>query len=206
MINRNFILIWQSIRSNLEVRTIMLFLAVDAIMSDNIKLIYPQDTEDAMAEYIFDIICTNCREQHSSSVVINRFEKHQLPGSRGEASFLIKCKFCGKDSSINISKFEDYLHNTTNIDPEILNDVKKQRKKRGLMSTPLTKTLLLELDCRGCEITHFHPRNLTLMVELTSGKKMQFQFGDENEWYDYDEDAAEEVFVTDFNSEILKGK
>lgn len=184
----------------------MLFLAVDAIMSDNIKRIYPQDTEDAMAEYIFDIVCTNCREQHSSSVAINRFEKHQVSGSKGEASFLIKCKFCGKESSINLSKFEDYLHNTTNTDPEILNDIKKQRKKRGLKSTTLKNALLLELDCRGCEITHFYSGNLTLMVELTSGKKMQFQFEDENEWYDYDDDAAEEVFVTDFSSEILKGK
>lgn len=176
-------------------------------MSENVKCVYPKDNEKVMAEYIFDITCTNCREPHDVPVSINRFEKHQMPGSRGEASFVMKCKFCGKDVSISMYQFEEVLYNAETRSEEVFSKIKEQRKKKGLRGVDTEKAILLEMDCRGCEINNLDVANITFVAELTSGKKMEFQFeGGENEWYDYDDDAGEEVFIIDFDSQVIKGK
>ncbi|QLL31125.1 hypothetical protein HG536_0A09420 [Torulaspora globosa] len=184
----------------------MLYLAIEATMSDNIKQIYPEDTEQDAAQYTFDLVCTHCREQHSSSVGMNRFEKTEMPGSRGEASFVMRCKFCGSDCSINISSFEQYLYNPAEADPGQIQKMKDIRKKNGIKNVPSESCVLLSLDCRGCEVTQFHPENLNFNAELTSGKQMTFELEDGREWYDYDDDSNEEVTVTDFRGTIIKGK
>lgn len=183
----------------------MLYLAIEASLSDNVKRIYPEDTEQDAAQYTFDIVCTHCREQHNSSVVINRFEKTEMPGSRGEASFVMRCKFCGSDCSINLLSFEQSLYNPSEADSETMQKIKDVRKKHGIKNAAPESCLLLSLDCRGCEVTKFHPENLTFAAELTSGSLMTFQL-DDGEWYDYDDDANEEVSVTEFHGSIIKGK
>lgn len=175
-------------------------------MSENIKCIYPEDTKEAVAQYMFDVVCTHCREEHGSSIVIDRFDKTDMPGSRGEASFVMKCKFCGSDCSIDLLPFEDALHNPTALDSGALDKIKEVRKKHGLKNIPSESCVLLQLDCRGCEVVRFHPGNLTFNAELTSGKLMSFQLEDDAEWYDYDDDANEEVTVTDLQGTIFKGK
>lgn len=184
---------------------IMLYLAIDASMSENIKKIDLEDTEQNAAQYTFDLVCTHCREKHDSSVVINRFEKSEIPGSRGEASFVMRCKFCGSTCSITILSFEQYLYNPVEADPAVVQKIKDLRKKNGIKNVPAESCLLLSLDCRGCEVTQFYPENLTFNVELSSGKTMSFQLED-GEWFDYDDDASEEVTVTDFRGTIIKGK
>ncbi|GCE98070.1 hypothetical protein ZYGM_004755 [Zygosaccharomyces mellis] len=183
----------------------MLYLVVDATLSENIRRIYPQDTELNPAEYSFDLVCTSCREKHDSKVVINRFEKTQLPGSRGEASFVMKCKFCGKEVSIDLNPFEDSMYNDSVEDNrEIIDKAEGQRKKHNLRDIQ-GKSVLLSLDCRGCEVLGFYPDNLTFLAELNSGKTMEFQLED-GELYDYDDDSGEEVTVTEFKSEFVQGK
>lgn len=183
----------------------MLYLIVDATLSENTKRVFPRDTEANAAEYTFDLVCTSCREKHESSVVINRFEKSQLPGSKGEASFVMKCKFCGKEVSIDLNRFEDSLYNDAVEDNRpIIDKAQVQRKKHDLKNVQ-GKSVLLALDCRGCEVIEFRPDNLTFIAELISGSTMEFQLED-GEWYDYDDEAGEEVSVTEFKSEIVKGK
>ncbi|AQZ13355.1 YCR090C [Zygosaccharomyces parabailii] len=181
----------------------MLYLVINATLSENIKRIFPRDVEESAAEYTFDLLCTSCREKHESPVVINRFEKHQIPGSKGEASFLMKCRFCGKEISVGLAEFEDSLYNGDER-KEVLDKRKIQRKKHDLKNL-VGKCVLLAMDCRGCEITGFYSDNLTFVAELISGKNIEFQF-EEDEWYDYDDDAGEEVSVTEFSYEIIKGK
>lgn len=188
------------------ISVIMLFLSIKASLSDNIKCIYPEDSEGAPAQYTFDVVCTHCREEHGSSIMIDRFEKSEIPGSRGEASFVMKCKFCGSDCSINLSPFEEALYNGTEENLSALDKNKEVRKKHDLRNVPVESSILLQLDCRSCEVVRFHPDNLTFTAELVSGKKLSFQLEDGTEWYDYDDDANEEVTVTDFEGTIFKGK
>lgn len=175
-------------------------------MSENIECIYPEDTKETVAQYMFDVVCTHCREEHGSSIVIDRYDKTDMPGSRGEASFVMKCKFCGSDCSIDLLPFEDALYNPTALDSGALDKIKEVRKKHGLKNVPSEICVLLQLDCRGCEVVRFHPGNLTFNAKLTSGKLMSFQLEDEAEWYDYDDEANEEVTVTDLQGTIFKGK
>lgn len=54
----------------------------------------PKDSEQSPFEYTFEIECTSCREKHDKEITINRFELHEMSGSRGEANFVFKCKNC----------------------------------------------------------------------------------------------------------------
>lgn len=181
----------------------MLFLTIGAEFSENIESIQVQDTDDNVAEYTFDLECTNCHEMHDSKVLINTKESHEMPGSRGEASFILKCKFCSKDCSVNLEPYETFLYSSSS---EEVNS-KEKRKKHGLNKLGVDKAAILQLDCRGCEPKGFYWNNLTFLVKLNSGKIMECQFDqDENEWYDYDDDSSEEVNITEFQCEFVKGK
>ncbi|QEU59239.1 hypothetical protein KDRO_B05050 [Kluyveromyces lactis] len=186
----------------------MLFLTAFATLSENIRRIFPKDTEQSPAEYTFKLVCTSCREEHDSPIRINRFESHEMPGSKGNASFVMKCKFCGNECSINLTRTKEDLYNLDEESNfELIEQSKKDRKKVGLRSVPVEKAVWLELDCRGCEVIKFEPADTIFVAELVSKKEMEFQFeDDENEWYDYDDDAGEEVSVVDMNFEIVKGK
>lgn len=179
-------------------------------MSENIAKVYPKDTDDSIAEYSFDITCTNCREANDSAVFINSFEKHEMQGSRGEASFTMKCKFCGNESSVNLSKYEEALWNPDNEEFEeasVLKPVLDLRKKNNIKHADKHSGLFLKLDCRGCDLTKFNPGNIQFIVELSSGSTIEAQFEDgEDEWYDYDEEASAEVSITDIKFDIIKGK
>lgn len=177
-------------------------------MSENIVKVFPRDTEDSVAEYSFDITCTNCREANDSAVFINSFETHEMSGSRGEASFTMKCKFCGNESSVNLSHYEEALWNpeNENYDNGTLKSLLDQRKKNGIKHADKNCALLLKLDCRGCELVKFNPGNIQFSVEMNSGSTIEAQFEDgEDEWYDYDDKDSTEVSITDLKFEIIKG-
>lgn len=182
----------------------MIFLTVAADLSDNIRNLHVRDTDDHMAEYCFEVECTQCHEPHDTRVTVNTRELHDLPGSRGEASLVLKCKFCGSVGSIKLEPFEQYLYAKGSEDEG--HSVEK-RKKHGLNKVKGDFAAILQMDCRGCQPIKFYWDNLTFVVTLSSGKQMECQFDqDENEWYDYDDDANEEVNITDFSYEFVKGK
>ncbi|AET38248.1 uncharacterized protein Ecym_2527 [Eremothecium cymbalariae DBVPG len=186
----------------------MLYLFVTAVLSENIKCFYPTDNEQQPAEYTFQIVCTSCRETHDSPVRINRFEKHVMPGSRGEASFLMKCRFCNKECSINLERTEEDLYNVANeSNVDVIKRSIAARKKRGLKNFDSNSAVWLALDCRGCDVLSYIAADTKFSVELVSGKVMECVFDEgENEWYDYDDDAGEEVSITDLKLDIFKGK
>ncbi|KAH3667339.1 hypothetical protein OGAPHI_002988 [Ogataea philodendri] len=132
-------------------------------------------------EYTFRIQCTGCREKHDKDVSINLFEKHEIQGSRGEANFVFKCNFCGKHSNVEISLPKKY----TGITPE----------------TP--RAVFLDIEARGVDLVEFVPVG---HFECQSEQGTKFQEVDlsEGEWYDYDDNAGEEVSVTEIVWEIAK--
>ncbi|EJS44473.1 YCR090C [Saccharomyces arboricola H-6] len=180
-----------------------LFLVLKAALSDNVASVSIENTIELRAEFTFDLQCTSCRELHDSKIMINTFEEHPMPSSKGTASFLMKCKFCSKEISVNLSIFEnEYLTDRNN---EARAKIKDIRKKHGLSKIEEDSFIPLNLDCRGCELIKFYPDNLSFQVSLNSGKEMVCQLED-NEWYDYDDDSGEEVTMTEFSSEFIKGK
>ncbi|SCU92600.1 LAME_0F00672g1_1 [Lachancea meyersii CBS 8951] len=185
----------------------MLYAVVSATLSDNISQFSVHDTDSEVADYALEIVCTNCREKHDSLVVMNRLEKYDMNHGKGEASLVMKCKFCGNQCTVNLEKMEEKLYNLdVDGNGEAVEKVKLQRKKQGIKKVDSSKAIVLALDCRGCEVTGLDFSNLSFDVQLTSGNTMQATFEDENEWYDYDDNSAEEVSIVDLQFELVNGK
>ena len=185
----------------------MLYVLASATLSENISRLSVKDTDSEPADYTFEIVCTNCREKHDTKVTINCLEKHEMNGSKGEASFVMKCKFCGKDCSINLERTQEELYNLEDpSNEEMVKKAKVQRKKKGIKNVSESDAVFLALDCRGCEVVALDYSNLCFEVRLSSGNVMESLFEDENEWYDYDDNAGEEVSIVDLAFKIVKGK
>lgn len=142
----------------------------------------PKDDIRNPFEYTFKIECTSCHELHPKEISINRFEEHELPNSRGEANFIFKCKCCGKDSSVQI----------------------KSTGKSYNIEDNGKKVALLDIESRGIELKEFVPLGEFTARGSESSTKFNEILLDEGEFYDYDDNAAAEVSVTEITWEITK--
>ncbi|CAB4252321.1 similar to Saccharomyces cerevisiae YCR090C Putative protein of unknown function [Maudiozyma barnettii] len=182
----------------------MLYLFMCAELSDNIKKLYVDDTDVNPVEYSFKFKCTKCGEDAEKINNFNLHEKHEIQGGKGEATFIMKCKFCESDNTVLANTFEPCLF----AQQEEHSDNDK-RKKYGLNGNKIdinNYAAIMQLDSRGWAINDFLYTALPFKVELNSGKIMDCQFEDDGSWYDYDDESSEEVYITDFKYKIEKGK
>lgn len=183
----------------------MIYLCVTADLTSNINKLAILDSPEAPAEYCFKLVCTSCREAHGSPIFINAYETKEMAGSKGVSSFVAKCKFCGNEISIGLMRFESSLVNPETItDQDFFKGLLAKRKKLGINNLGNEYYIPLQLDCRGCDIIHWEPSNLTFEVTLNTGTILGAQLED-NEWYDYDENSGEEVSVTNISHVFKKG-
>lgn len=149
---------------------------------NNVTGLKPQDSLTQPYEYTFKIQCTKCREVHENPVTVNLYEKHEIDGSRGEASYVGACSFCKSKSNINISlpkKYEGYSIESNNKEVSIL-----------------------EIDSRGYEIVEFIADGPFSCDGAESSTKFSDVLLDDGEWYDYDDNAGEETSITEIKWEI----
>lgn len=64
----------------------------------------PTDTPDAPFHYHLRLRCTSCREDHPNAVPISRFDAVDVPGSKGTANLVLRCRNCGKDGNLSITR------------------------------------------------------------------------------------------------------
>jgi phage FluMu protein Com len=50
----------------------------------------------------FSVRCTHCNEEHGKHVVADAGSLNSIPGSRGEAHIVVKCRNCERVSSIEL--------------------------------------------------------------------------------------------------------
>ncbi|KAI9930297.1 hypothetical protein AWENTII_007771 [Aspergillus wentii] len=161
----------------------MLSLTISAELN-GVTGLQPTDTEQSPYYYTFKVQCTSCRETHPNWVSFNRFEQTEIPGSRGEANFVWKCKLCQKTHSASIIAGPNAYEA----------DDKRPAKK------------VIDLDCRGLEFTEFKPDGEWEAKGVESGSPFTgIDLFEEEEWYDYDEKAGEEVSIKDVKWEIKRG-
>ncbi|KAK4115733.1 DUF866-domain-containing protein [Canariomyces notabilis] len=142
----------------------------------------PNDTQDNPFWYVFKVQCTSCREIHPNTISFNRFETHEMSGSRGEANFVWRCKNCKREASASIQ--------AAPVPYE--------------QSEPTKPQKILQFDCRGLEFTEFVPEGEWLADGLESGTKFTGVELTEGEWFDYDEKAGEEVSVKELKWDIIR--
>ncbi|KAE8385591.1 FAD binding domain-containing protein [Aspergillus alliaceus] len=133
----------------------------------------PHDTPEEPYFYSFKVQCTSCRETHPNWVSFNRFEQHEIPGSRGEANFVWKCKLCQKTHSASIVAGPNAYE---------ANDKRKSLK-------------VIDLDCRGLEFVDFKADGEWEAKGIESSTPFAAIDLSEGEWYDYDEKAGDEARV-----------
>ena len=54
------------------------------------------------SHFEFTVRCTHCNEEHSKHVVADAGNLTAIPGSRGEAHIVVKCRSCERVSSIEV--------------------------------------------------------------------------------------------------------
>lgn len=153
------------------------YLKVSATL-DGVTDLEPVDTPENVFEYTFRVECTKCRTIHPKPIGINQYEQHEITGSKGEASFVFRCKECKHEHSASIMRTKNLL-------------------------TPDDKTVaLLEIDARGVEFVEFIPQGIFTVTGAELGTKFTEVELDEGEWFDYDDKAGAEVSITDVKWEI----
>lgn len=156
-------------------------LVLSAVL-DGLTDLRPTDTAENPFEYTFEIQCTSCREIHDKEITINRFEQHDMSGSRGEASFSFRCKMCKRESTASIVRTKE---NYT---------VEADGKPVGI----------LEIDARGLELIKFIPVGNFEAKGLTSNTPFTEIDLSEAEFYDYDDNASNEVSITEVTWDIVR--
>ncbi|KAL1955462.1 hypothetical protein VTO42DRAFT_8556 [Malbranchea cinnamomea] len=141
----------------------------------------PKDSPESPYYYTFKVQCTSCREIHPNWVSVSRFETHEIPGSRGEANFVWKCKLCQRTHSASIATAPNAYQESEGKDQKII-----------------------EFDCRGLEFTEFKADGLWEAKGIESSTPFSSIDLSEGEWYDYDEKQGEEVSIKDITWEIRR--
>lgn len=166
--------------------TMVKFLLKASAELSNVTGLEPFDTPEHPYEYTFQIECTKCRTTHDKDIQINQYEKHEISGSRGEASFVFRCKECKHEHSASILRTNEKLSTTE----DSVNDK--------------ASATILEIDARGIDFLKFIPIGEFLAV----GSETNTKFADidlsEGEWYDVDEKSNDEVSIVDVSWEISR--
>ncbi|KAM3717991.1 UPF0587 protein [Dirofilaria immitis] len=124
--------------------------------------------------------CTNCGEEPDHWQYVIAEDKFNIPGSRGTANMLGKCKLCSRLNSLEIVKdsFRPYK-NSDDYDE------------------------LIRFDCRGLEPTDFDPQSGWRAIGTESGTVFENIDLIEKEWVDYDEKAAQPTEISEIQHRFV---
>ena len=138
--------------------------------------------QPAEGDWHFKVKCTNCQTEMDNIIYFNLVERQDIQGSRGQASFIAKCKNCERTGNI------DYIDNSHN----------KYEDQNEQWQT------IARFECRGLEPCEFFPgtgfsaiSSASVTVYGTEGGKDPIDLS-EGDWAEYDEEAEEELGIYSF--------
>ncbi|KJE97752.1 hypothetical protein CAOG_07855 [Capsaspora owczarzaki ATCC 30864] len=138
------------------------------------------------AEYEFHLLlaCAHCKESTGKHVNFSLQDEADIPGGRGVANFVAKCKLCSRDFSIEIIK--------GSIVPY------KSSSNNGFAT-------IASFECRGVELTGFEPASgWTVVAEETGTTFTDVDLSEE--FAEYDEKASEPVGISSLESRFVVSK
>ncbi|KAJ2353899.1 hypothetical protein IWW50_001259 [Coemansia erecta] len=157
-------------------------LQLKADLENVTNLLPKEDIENDQAyNWFIKYECGSCHEATENLVTICRNEFSPISGSRGEANLVMSCKFCKREHSASIS------------------GPPQAYTKSGEYAT------ITQIECRGMDPVAFEPRGEWTASGSESDARFTFSL-DENEWYDYDDDAGETVSVSNIEAQFVRGR
>ena len=135
-------------------------------------------------EWNFKVKCSQCNEEFPNVIYFNLVEKQSIEGSKGEASFVAKCKFCSKSGNI------DYCKNTM----------------KGYSSSENYQTIAM-FECRNLEITAFIAGADMKATGTQADGETEFDgidLANEPDWAGFDEEGDCSVGVYDFKTQVIR--
>ncbi|RHZ56357.1 hypothetical protein Glove_402g30 [Diversispora epigaea] len=134
-------------------------------------------------EWHFKVKCTSCYEVNENWVGVNQLDKNDVPGSRGTANFVIRCKFCKREGFAQ-------------IDPNSINPYTIENNEQF--------SPIVIIECRGLEFVDFDPRFGFSAKGVDSETIFENIDLTEGYWADYDEKAEVPVGISDLKSEFRR--
>ncbi|KAJ1345759.1 hypothetical protein KIN20_000364 [Parelaphostrongylus tenuis] len=130
--------------------------------------------------------CMNCGESREYWQYVVLIEVLEVPGSRGVANLVEKCKLCGRLNTVSIIK--DSIGSY---------DSKEHNEEWQSM---------IHLDCRGLEPVDFEMRTGWTAVGTETGTVFEDIDLSEKAWADYDEKASEATEIADIEVRFVHTK
>ncbi|KRZ20796.1 UPF0587 protein F46B6.12 [Trichinella pseudospiralis] len=148
------------------------------IVTDTVETLEPNNDNFG---WLITVKC-QCGEVSSNWHRIYKEEKFDIPGSRGEANFVRKCKVCGKVGSIDI------------VDGSI-----------SAYDTELGKAWqkVVMFECRGVKPVDFEPGEGWIVTAMTGARYENVDLS-EKTWVEYDENTSNAVTIDDINYRFIK--
>ncbi|UJR08449.1 hypothetical protein I4U23_012719 [Adineta vaga] len=135
------------------------------------------------------IDCSKCHTQSDKYHDITLKEASSIAGSRGEANFIMKCKFCSQEGNINIEPIKPAVSYTSE-------DSDNHK----------FKTIVI-FDCRGIEPIDWQPGDGWTCQGVESNTKFKaIDLSENKEWMDYDEKTKEAVTINELEFKFVKVK
>lgn len=133
--------------------------------------------------------CSQCHTRTDKFHDVSMEESSSIAGSRGEANFLMKCKFCSHEGNLNIELTKPPASYTS-----------EDSDKHAF------KTMVI-FECRGLEPVGWQPGSGWACQGVESSTKFdQIDLSESNEWMDYDEKSKEAVSITELEHRFVKVK
>lgn len=131
-------------------------------------------------DYNIKVRCLGCNEVSNKWQVVSSSELVSLPGSRGEAHYVAKCKLCSKVNSLNVI--------TSSQRPYTADDVPQFKE-------------IVAFECRGLAIEAFRFGDGWCCESSESKKKFE-DFCLDEDFCDYDDEANCPVGISEIETKI----
>ena len=139
--------------------------------TDGVKLLRPCEHHS----FLFNVKCTQCGCVREGVRIED--EEQEVEGSRGTASFAMKCKDCQRQCKVSYTEFT----------PE----------HEGKDYSEWTR--VVTLDCRGCSVD-----KVTCDAwKVTSESDNTFEWNADEDFFEYDEDLEKPVTVTGLTFRVV---
>ncbi|PRT52788.1 hypothetical protein B9G98_00408 [Wickerhamiella sorbophila] len=143
-----------------------------------------RDSQTEYYQFKFRVECEGCHEENPKPVDFNAHEKVEAEHTRGEFSFVMKCKMCKRTGTI-------LVHSVS---------------KNGYSSEDAKSVNMATFDVRGLRLIEFVPDGLFKCESAHSAAKFDEVELIDGEWYDYDESASSEVSIQNVEWSLVKLK